>query len=121
MPVKIHLQRVYDAQPPFRHPTFLVDRLWPRGVKRERLDGACWLKAVAPSTALRQAFHAEPNGWEAFVDHYRAELTQNAHWQQISEALAREGEVTLLYASKEAQRNHALVLRDFLLAHQCDE
>lgn len=115
MSVNIHLQRVYDAHPPFSHPTFLVDRLWPRGVRRERLDGVCWLKDAAPSTALRQAFHAQPEAWEAFVDGYRAELAQQTHWRAISEALAHDGEVTLLYASKETQRNHAQVLRDFLL------
>lgn len=71
---RIHLQRVYDAQLPFVHPTFLVDRLWSRGVRRERLEGAQWLKEVALSTALRQAFHAAPDTWDTFVVQYRAEL-----------------------------------------------
>ncbi|MGL9721580.1 DUF488 domain-containing protein [Symbiopectobacterium sp.] len=115
----IHLQRVYDAQLPFAHPTFLVDRLWPRGVRKERLEGAQWLKEVAPSTALRQAFHAAPDAWDAFVAQYRAELAQQRHWQIITSALACSGEVTLLYGSKDPQRNHAQVLRDFLLA-QCN-
>lgn len=114
---RIHLQRVYDAQRPFAHPTFLVDRLWPRGVRKARLEGAQWLKAVAPSTALRQAFHAAPDAWDAFVAQYRTELAQHSQWQIITSALACAGEVTLLYASKDPQRNHAQVLRDFLLAH----
>lgn len=112
---RICLQRVYDAQLPFVHPTFLVDRLWPRGVRRERLEGAQWLKEAAPSTALRQAFHAAPEAWDAFVMQYRAELAQKRDWQTITAALASAGEVTLLYASKDPQRNHAQVLRDFLL------
>lgn len=115
---RIRLQRVYDAQPPFAHPTFLVDRLWPRGVRKARLEGAQWLKEVAPSTALRQAFHAEPDGWDAFVAQYRAELAQHSSWQTITSALVSSGEVTLLYAGKDPQHNHAQVLRDFLLA-QC--
>ncbi len=114
----IHLQRVYEAQLPFVHPAFLVDRLWPRGVRKERLEGAQWLKEVAPSTPLRQAFHAVPDAWDVFVMQYRAELAQQSSWLVIMSALECAGEVTLLYASKDPQRNHAQVLRDFLLT-QC--
>ncbi|WP_440865011.1 DUF488 domain-containing protein [Symbiopectobacterium purcellii] len=115
---RIHLQRVYDVHSPFAHPAFLVDRLWQRGVRKARPEGAQWLKEVAPSTALRQAFHAAPDAWDTFVTQYCAELAQQRHWQVITSVLACSGEVTLLYASKEPQRNHAQVLRDFLLA-QC--
>ncbi|MGL9751499.1 MAG: DUF488 domain-containing protein [Symbiopectobacterium sp.] len=94
----IHLQRVYDVQLPFAHPTFLVERLWPRDVRKERLGGAQWLKEVAQ---------------------YRAELAQQRHWQIITSALACSGEVTLFYGSKDPQRNHTQVLQDFLLA-QCN-
>ncbi|NLS43651.1 DUF488 family protein [BEV proteobacterium] len=115
----IHLQRVYDVQGPFAHPAFLVDRLWPRGVRKERLEGARWLKVVAPSTALCQVFHAAPDAWDAFIAQYRTELAQQRYWQIITSALMCSGEVTLLYGSRDPQRNHAQVLRDFLLA-QCN-
>lgn len=111
----IRLRRVYDVQPPFPHATFLVDRLWPRGVRRERLAGAVWLKDVAPSTALRQALHAHPDAWGAFAAAYRDELARQEQWAAILDALRREKVVTLLYASKDTRRNHAVVLRDFLL------
>lgn len=74
----IHLQRVYDAQLSFAHPTFLVDRLWPRGVRKKRLGGAQWLKEVAP-TALGYAFYAAPDACDSFVAQYRAEMAQQRH------------------------------------------
>ncbi|MEH2922516.1 DUF488 domain-containing protein [Samsonia erythrinae] len=112
----IHLIRVYDAQAPFPPHTFLIDRLWPRGISKARLEGVAWFKDIAPSNALRKWFHAEPQRWAEFVDYYRHELTQGAECDRLLTLLERQQVITLLYGSKDAQHNHAIVLRDFLLS-----
>ncbi|WP_394350128.1 DUF488 domain-containing protein [Streptomonospora sp. PA3] len=113
----VRLVRVRDTlgqdPPPGR--VFLVDRLWPRGVRKTSLHYDAWLQDAAPSTELRRWFHADPDRWEEFVRHYRAELSDNPEaLRPIREALA-EGPVTLLYGARDTERNHAVVLRDFLL------
>ncbi|KHN51170.1 DUF488 domain-containing protein [Pectobacterium fontis] len=112
----IHLIRVYDAQAPFSSLTFLVDRLWPRGISKARLEGVEWFKDIAPSSELRKWFHAEPERWGEFADYYRHELVQNAACGRLVTLLEQRKPITLLYGSKNAQHNHAVVLRDFLLA-----
>lgn len=93
---------------------FLVDRLWPRGVAKAELGFDAWLKEVAPSSDLRSWFGHDPQRWEEFVDRYRAELdTRPETLRPIVDAL-RRGPVTLLYAAKDTEHNHAVVLRDYL-------
>ncbi|RLM13754.1 MarR family transcriptional regulator [Gibbsiella quercinecans] len=112
---QIVLQRVYAFSGPAPQHAFLIDRLWPRGVSKQRLTGVQWLKEIAPDTALRQWFHHHPEQWDSFVEQYRRQLAENGAWQPLV-ALLRHGEpLTLLYGSKDAQHNHAVVLRDFLL------
>lgn len=92
----------------------LVDRLWPRGVSKVRAALDEWCVDVAPSTALRQWYHADPSRWSDFRTRYRAEL--HAHktaLEPLRERAARQ-RVTLLYAARDTQRNHALVLREVL-------
>ncbi|MBN3853779.1 MULTISPECIES: DUF488 domain-containing protein [unclassified Paraburkholderia] len=117
---KIALQRVYEALPEGREHRFLVDRLWPRGISKERLAGVTWAKEAAPSTALRQWFHAnqnDPAHWDEFERRYLAELAANHDaWAPLAEA-AHAGPIVLLYGSHDAEHNHAIVLRDFLLKH----
>ncbi|MBX9446224.1 DUF488 domain-containing protein [Dickeya chrysanthemi] len=110
----VQLMRVYDAQPPFSSPTFLVDRLWPRGIAKSRLPDVVWLKEVAPSHELRRWYHANPIEWEAFAGMYRAELSRHDVWQPLAALLRRSEPITLLYGSRDKERNHAIVLRDFL-------
>ena len=113
----IALQRVYDMPPPGGHACFLVDRLWPRGVRKEALAHVEWLKDAAPSNALRQWYHRDLSQWDAFARRYRAELdAHRAAWQPLAEACAK-GPVTLLFGSRDAEHNHAIVLRDYLLEH----
>jgi uracil-DNA glycosylase/uncharacterized protein YeaO (DUF488 family) len=113
----IALQRVYEPLPEERHGCFLVDRLWPRGMRKEALEGVEWVKEAAPSTALRQWYHKDLSQWDEFRQRYLAELDANpAGWQPLAEAAA-EGPVMLLYGSHDAEHNHAIVLRDFLLKH----
>lgn len=116
----ITLMRVYDAR---RDPSaikgtaFLVDRLWPRGVKKEALAGVKWLKDVAPSSALRKWAHEECEDFDEFAARYTAELEANVDaLKPLRDAARTAAGVTLLFAARDETRNHALVLADFLRA-----
>jgi uncharacterized protein YeaO (DUF488 family) len=111
----IQLKRTYD--PPARGDgqRILVERLWPRGIKKVALDADAWVKEVAPSTELRKWFGHRIERWQDFQRRYRAELDANpSAWEPLLEA-ARRGPVTLLYSARDAAHNSALVLRDYLL------
>ncbi len=93
----------------------LVDRLWPRGLRREQVAVDLWLKDVAPSTALRKWFAHDPDKWAEFVDRYRAELDANPQALRRLEALLRaHGRLTLVYAALDPVHNHAAALREYL-------
>ncbi len=110
----IQVKRVYDSPTPDDGTSFLVDRLWPRGVKKEGLQVDQWLKEVAPSDALRRWFAHDPRKWNEFRRRYFAELegTPDA-WRPIVEA-ARRGTVTLLYSARDTQHNNAVALKDYV-------
>ena len=95
----------------------LVDRLWPRGVSRERAELDEWAKDATPSTALRRAFHSGDLDWERFVPAYRAELEEPAAREAVEglRAEALSGRVTLLIAGHDRVRTHARVLREAVL------
>jgi uncharacterized protein YeaO (DUF488 family) len=113
--VDLHIKRAYEPASPEDGARFLVDRLWPRGVRKEALDLTAWLKHVAPSDPLRRWFGHEPARWEAFRQRYRKELRSNPEAiQPIVEALAR-GRVTLVQAARDQAHNHAVVLQEYLL------
>jgi uncharacterized protein YeaO (DUF488 family) len=110
----IQIKRTYD--PPARGDgrRILVERLWPRGMKKEELAADEWRKEVAPSTELRKEFGHRVEGWEEFQRQYRNELDANpAGWEPILTA-SRVGPVTLLYSAHDTLHNGALVLRDYL-------
>lgn len=110
----IQIKRTYD--PPARGDgrRILVERLWPRGIKKDALAADEWLKDVAPSTALRQWFGHRVERWEEFRRRYRTELDANpGAWGPILEAGGR-GNVTLLYSARDTLHNGARVLRDYL-------
>lgn len=113
----LQIKRVYepfDARDGIR---FLVERLWPRGIKKEDLKMEAWLKEVAPSPALRSWFAHDPGKWSEFQKRYRAELQTNpAAWKPILEA-ARHGTVTLIYSARDTEHNSARLLKDFLEEH----
>ena len=110
----ITLRRAYDKVTSEAGPVFLVERLWPRGVKKANLHPDAWLKEVAPSTALRQWFGHDPDKWQEFRRRYFAELDASpAAWEPLLK-VARKGRVTLLYSSRDTQHNNAVALKEFL-------
>lgn len=110
------MKRVYDPPGPGDGFRVLVDRLWPRGMKKEELQADLWLKEVAPSTELRQWFHHQPENWEEFSQRYLAELDRQPEAVERLLQAVQEGPITLLYSAKNQQQNQAVVLRDYLLA-----
>lgn len=117
----IRIKRTYEPAERTDGRRVLVERLWPRGVKKEALQMDEWCKDVAPSTALRQWFGHKPERWPEFRRRYEREMNANeAAWSPILEA-ARKGAVTLLYSAHDVEHNSAVVLRDYLtrkLAHR---
>jgi uncharacterized protein YeaO (DUF488 family) len=110
----LKIKRVYEDAQRSDGVRFLVERLWPRGIKKEELKMNAWLKAVAPSPGLRRWFGHDPARWQEFQRRYRAELEANPEaWEPILEA-ARQGEVTLLYSARDTEHNSALLLKSFL-------
>ncbi|GBQ23627.1 DUF488 domain-containing protein [Gluconacetobacter sacchari] len=111
---EIGLKRVYDAPEPDDGARVLVDRLWPRGMRKDALKMDLWLKDVAPSPDLRHWFGHDPDRWAEFRTRYRQELEAGNPDIARLVALAAGEKVTLLYAAHDEAHNHALVLRDFL-------
>jgi uncharacterized protein YeaO (DUF488 family) len=92
----------------------LVDRLWPRGLRREKAQIDAWLKELAPSGELRRWFAHDPAKWAEFRKRYRAELARNPAFATLCEMARSTGTVTLLFAAKDAEHNNALVLGEML-------
>lgn len=112
----IRLQRVYDHRPVKGGKRILVDRIWPRGIKKQDLDVDLWMRDLAPSTALRKWFGHDPERWVEFQRRYRAELRQPVQQVRVREllSLARQTPVTLLYSAKDEEHNQAVALRRVL-------
>lgn len=110
----ILLKRVYEPVDIHDNRRFLVERLWPRGMKKESLVMERWLKEVAPSDALRKWFNHDPDKWEEFQYRYVSELVNNPDATSPLLDSARQGSITLLYSSHDQQHNSALVLKNFL-------
>ena len=111
----IRLKRAYQPAAADDGTRILVDRLWPRGLKKSDAAIDRWLKDIAPSTALRQWFAHDPARWLEFRRRYRSEIRR--HPAQLAElrALARKGPVTLIFSARDERRNDAVVLRSALL------
>lgn len=92
----------------------LVDRLWPRGIKKTALVFDEWNKAITPSTELRKAFHGETMDFNHFAQQYRAELAQHRQEGKRLADIARQQPLTLLYTAKNTRQNHAIVLAEWL-------
>ncbi|MFV0302093.1 MAG: DUF488 domain-containing protein [Paracoccus sp. (in: a-proteobacteria)] len=111
---RIRIKRIYRAARLSDGKRILVDRLWPRGVAKERARLFDWCKEIAPSDGLRHWFHADPRRWEEFAARYRAELAEKDALVRELAGYAQEGAVTLLYGAKDEEHNNAVVLRDYL-------
>jgi uncharacterized protein YeaO (DUF488 family) len=111
----IKLKRAYE--PPAREDgtRILIDRLWPRGVKKSDAAIDEWMKEIAPSTALRKWFGHDPERWSEFRRRYKAELKKHPDQFAHLRDLARRGRITLVFAARDEVHNDAVVLRDMLL------
>jgi uncharacterized protein YeaO (DUF488 family) len=112
----VHVKRVYKPPHAADGARVLVDRLWPRGLSRERAQIDLWAKAVAPSDALRRRFHQDPTAWEEFKIAYYAELRSPPAESAVSDLLERLSRepVTLLFAARDELRNNAVALKEWL-------
>jgi uncharacterized protein YeaO (DUF488 family) len=112
--MNIQIKRVYeksDAKDGFR---ILVDRLWPRGLTKEKAAADLWLKDIAPSTELRKWFNHDPEKWKEFQKKYQKELKENKEAVSVLKEHLKQGPVTLLYAAKDEVHNEADVIKNFV-------
>jgi len=111
----LRLKRAYEPVDADDGVRILVDRLWPRGLSKEKAALDEWQKEIAPSTQLRQWFGHDPDRWPEFRRRYRAELQQHGEGLDRIRALARKRTVTLVYSAHDTEHNDAIVLREELL------
>ena len=107
-------KRVYDSAEPGDGYRVLIDRMWPRGVSRERARLDEWARELAPSSELRKWFHHDPERFDEFRSRYREELHERRPLLEELRRRARDGPVTLLYAARDREHNDAVVLEELL-------
>lgn len=111
----INVRRIYDPVNEKDGARILVDRLWPRGVSKEKAKLDLWLKEIAPSTGLRKWFDHDPSKWQTFKEKYLTELKSNKEAIIKLKKVAEENQnVTILYAAKDREHNEALIVKNFL-------
>ena len=115
--LSVALKRAYDEPAASDGTRVLVERLWPRGLSKERAHIDLWLKDVAPSTELRQWFHHDPQKFPEFRRRYETELQSEAAQEALTKLreIAKQGQLTLVFAAHDAAYSNAVVLRDLLL------
>lgn len=114
MPPTIQIKRIYSPLAKSDGHRILVDRLWPRGIKKEDAHIEEWAKDIAPSTELREWYGHDPDRWAEFKKKYKGELKQNEATIAFIEKYAQEKTLTLVYATKDEEHTHALVLKEWL-------
>ncbi len=114
-PRNVHIKRAYEAAAPDDGARVMIDRLWPRGVKKEALALTEWDKDLSPSDELRHWFNHEPERWEEFRRRYADELRLHPDRFEALRQRARHGKLTLVYAAHNEQVNNAVAMREFLL------
>lgn len=112
--MSIAIKRVYEPPAPTDGTRLLVDRLWPRGMRKEDAHVDHWMKDIAPSDALRKWFHHDPVHWDEFDRRYRAELADKGELLDEIRAMAAKGPVTLVYGAKDEANNQAVILARLL-------
>lgn len=110
--MKIKIKRVYAEPSAEDGKRILIDRLWPRGLSKEKARVDLWLKDIAPSTELRKWFDHDPDKWEEFKKRYLRELKANSETVQILKDELSKGKVTLVYGAKDEEHNDAVVLQE---------
>lgn len=113
--VEIRLKRAYEPPSPGDGARVLIDRLWPRGLRKVEAGIDRWLKEIAPSTELRRWFGHDPERWEEFQRRYLAEIAGHADLLDELRETARGGRLTLVYSARDERHNDAVVLRDVLM------
>jgi uncharacterized protein YeaO (DUF488 family) len=113
--MRVRIKRVYEQPDKQDGTRILVDRLWPRGLTKEKASVALWLKEIAPSTELRKWFGHDPDKWKVFETRYRAELAKNEQLLSLLRQEMAKGPVTLLYGAKDQEHNEAVVLQKYLM------
>ena len=114
--MKLKIKRVYEKPGKEDGQRILVDRLWPRGLTKEKAAIDLWLKEIAPSTGLRKWFDHDPDKWNEFQKRYHQELKENKEQVQILNEQLKKGAATLVYGARDEQHNEALVLMEWLNA-----
>ena len=112
--MNIRIKRVYAESAETDGSRILVDRLWPRGLTKEKAHVDVWLKEIAPSTELRKWFGHDPEKWKRFRGRYETEIRHNERPLEMLREKARQGTITLLYGARDEKHNEALVLKQFL-------
>ena len=111
----IRIRRIYDQVAPGEGYRILIDRLWPRGISKEKAGWDEWMKEIAPSNELRKWYNHDPGKWTEFKRQYRNELAPKQHeLLKLKKLEASHGTLTLLYSSAEKELNNAAALREFL-------
>lgn len=111
---ELRIKRIYEAASPDDGARVLVDRIWPRGMRKDAADLAEWARDIAPSPALRRWFNHDPARWQAFQERYRQELDENPAAVDRLRDLLRRGRVTLLYGARDETHNNAVALAHYL-------
>jgi len=112
--MNIKIKRVYEHYENDDGIRILVDRLWPRGLTKEKAHVDVWLKEIAPSTKLRKWFGHDPEKWSRFRGRYETEIRRSGDLIEMLKEKARQGTLTLLYGARDEKHNEALVLKGFL-------
>lgn len=117
--MKIHIKRIFEDKAQGDGTRILVDRIWPRGIKKEDAEIDDWAKDLAPSTEARKDFNHDPDKFEEFSERYEQELEQSDEVQDYIDKLKADKpqNLTLLFAAKDTEYNHALVLQKYLQKH----
>lgn len=113
----LNIRRVYDPSPDGTY-RILVDRIWPRGLSKDKAGVDLWLKEVGPSTDLRKWFGHDPERFDEFANRYRAELEDSPAFRELESAVAEHDPVDLVYSAHDEEHNQAIVLRDLLAEGQ---
>ena len=112
--MNIKIKRVYEQPDKKDGERILVDRLWPRGLTKEKANVDLWLKEIAPSTELRKWFGHDPDRWKSFSRRYETEIRHNDDLIKVLTKKAKKGTITLVYGARDEKHNEALVLKKFL-------